>query len=103
MTALEVNPRIVTLVPEKREELTTEGGLDVVGQQNTLQAVTQRLQNAGIHVSLFVEADEAQIKASREVGANTVELHTGTYCDAAPTQQPHELERLQKQRQSRMN
>ena len=92
--ALEVQPRIVTLVPEKREELTTEGGLDIVGQQESIQATTQRLQQAGIKVSLFVEADLAQLKASSEIGADTVELHTGTYCDADAASQPHELQRL---------
>ena len=80
--ALSVKPEVVTLVPEKREELTTEGGLDVVKFFKPLKKAIRRLQKAGISVSLFVDPQKDQIKASEETGANTVEIHTGHYCDA---------------------
>ncbi len=80
--ALSVKPEVVTLVPEKREELTTEGGLDVVKFFKPLQKAIRRLQKGGISVSLFVDPQRDQIKASEEAGANTVEIHTGHYCDA---------------------
>lgn len=79
--ALDARPELVTLVPERREELTTEGGLDVAGQRMKLRPFVERLKNAGIRVSMFIEADPRQIKASRELGADAVELHTGRYCD----------------------
>jgi pyridoxine 5-phosphate synthase len=80
--ALATKPDVVTLVPEKREELTTEGGLDVVKSFQSLKKTIQRLQKGGIPVSLFVDARKDQIKASKEVGAHTIEIHTGHYCDA---------------------
>jgi pyridoxine 5-phosphate synthase len=80
--ALEVGPDIVTLVPEKREELTTEGGLDVLGHEAQIARVTAALQGAGIEVSLFIDPDAAQIAASKHTGAKAIELHTGRYCDA---------------------
>lgn len=80
--AKEVRPDVVTLVPEKREELTTEGGLDVKGNIDALEAAVAELQAAGIRVSAFVDPDLAQIKASIDVGADIVELHTGTYAEA---------------------
>jgi len=80
--ALSVKPEVVTLVPEKREELTTEGGLDVVKFFKPLKKAIRRLQKGGISVSLFVDPQRDQIKASEETGANTVEIHTGHYCDA---------------------
>jgi pyridoxine 5-phosphate synthase len=80
--ALKVRPDMVTLVPEKRQELTTEGGLDVRGQQKTLKEVVKRLQKGKVAVSLFVDADPEQIKASKEVGADIIELHTGHYAEA---------------------
>ena len=80
--ALATKPDIVTLVPEKREELTTEGGLDVIKSFQPLKKTIQRLQKGGIPVSLFVDARKDQIKASKEVGANAIEIHTGHYCDA---------------------
>ncbi len=80
--AIDTRPEQVTLVPEKREEVTTEGGLDVIGQRERIAEVTQRLQAAGIEVSLFIDPEEDQIAASREVGATAVELHTGCYADA---------------------
>jgi len=81
--AAEVKPDLVTLVPEKRQELTTEGGLDVAGQQEALRAYIQRLKSAGLEVSLFVDPDPRQIRAAKEVGAQWVELHTGIYAEAA--------------------
>ncbi|MBW1918343.1 MAG: pyridoxine 5'-phosphate synthase [Deltaproteobacteria bacterium] len=80
--ALEVKPDLVTLVPEKRQELTTEGGLDVVGNQAHLQECIRQLHAAGIYVSLFVDPNIAQIEAAKAVGADCVELHTGTYAEA---------------------
>jgi len=80
--ATALRPDTVTLVPEKREERTTEGGLDVVGGGDALGRAVALLREAGITVSLFVDPDEAQIRASRKFGAEAVELHTGDYCDA---------------------
>ncbi len=80
--ALEVKPDMVTLVPEKRKELTTEGGLNVAGQKKKLAQVIRRLADAGIPVSLFIDPDSRQVAASHEVGATFVELHTGRYADA---------------------
>ena len=80
--ALDVCPPMVTLVPEKRQELTTEGGLDVRGQRETLQKVVARLREGGMRVSLFVDPNEGQIEASRAVGCQVVEIHTGLYADA---------------------
>jgi len=80
--ALEISPDIVTLVPEKREEVTTEGGLDVIGASNIMFDGIKKMQDAGIRVSLFIDSQEGQIKASREIGAEDVELHTGCYANA---------------------
>jgi len=85
---------MVTLVPEKREEVTTEGGLDVAGQRRLLSGLVERLQEAGIGVSLFVDADAPQLEASAATGARWVELHTGTYADAPWSEQPLALARL---------
>lgn len=81
--ALRERPDQVTLVPEKREEVTTEGGLDVVGQEAAIARAAVRLQKAGIPVSLFVDPDTQQIEASARTGARLVELHTGRYCNVA--------------------
>ena len=81
--ALDVVPDMVTLVPEKRQELTTEGGLDVVSQKKKLAKVLKRFHKAGIPVSIFVDPQSEQIKASHDIGAHFVEIHTGRYCDAA--------------------
>lgn len=81
--ALEVMPKQVTLVPEKREELTTEGGLDVIGQRDRVATCAGRLQEAGIRVSLFIDPDEAQVGTSAAIGADAIEIHTGTFADAA--------------------
>ncbi|MEZ9522841.1 pyridoxine 5'-phosphate synthase [Enterovibrio norvegicus] len=80
--ALDVKPAYVCLVPEKREELTTEGGLDVVGQLEKVKTATQTLTEAGIKVSLFIDADREQIDAAKACGAPYIELHTGHYADA---------------------
>lgn len=80
--AVATEPDIVTLVPERREERTTEGGLDVAGQRDRLAAVEARLGDAGVHLSLFIDPDEAQVRASAELGVHAVELHTGDYCHA---------------------
>lgn len=80
--ALDLEPDMVTLVPEKREELTTEGGLDVVGQVDHLSKVIERMNIAGIPVSLFIDPDSSQIQASKRVNATFVEIHTGRYSDA---------------------
>ena len=80
--ALEICPDIVTLVPEKREEITTEGGLDVIGAANIMRDGIKQIRDAGIRASLFIDPEEDQIKASREIGAEDVELHTGCYANA---------------------
>jgi pyridoxine 5-phosphate synthase len=80
--ALAHRPHAACLVPERREEVTTEGGLDVAGEHNRVAPVVRRLTDAGIRVSLFIEADLAQIQAAADVRAQVVELHTGAYCDA---------------------
>ena len=80
--AIRLKPRDVCLVPEKREELTTEGGLDVAGDETRLHAYTQRLMEHDIRVSLFIDPDERQIDASVRTGAQVIELHTGAYADA---------------------
>jgi len=77
--ALDVKPDDVCLVPEKRHELTTEGGLDVAGNIDYLSDVVRRLKSGGIRVSMFIDPDEKQIKASGKIGADCVELHTGKY------------------------
>ena len=74
-------PHAACLVPERREEVTTEGGLDVVGGHNRIAPAVQRLREAGCRVSLFIEADPAQIRTAAEIGAQVIELHTGSYCD----------------------
>jgi len=80
--ALDLVPDMITLVPEKRKELTTEGGLDVIGNAKKLGKTINKMRKAGIPVSLFIDPDAEQIQASVDVGATFVELHTGRYCDA---------------------
>ena len=80
--ALEIKPDLVTLVPEKRQELTTEGGLDVVAQKKKLAKTIAKMTKASIPVSLFIDPDSSQIKAAKDIGATFVELHTGRYADA---------------------
>ena len=77
--ACQTRPDQATLVPERREEVTTEGGLDVVGQRQRVRDAIKKLQDAGIEVSLFIDPDRAQIEATAELGAEAVELHTGCY------------------------
>ncbi len=81
--ALKVKPDEVCFVPERREELTTEGGLDVAGLADRLAPMVRRLREAGVGISLFVESDQKQLVAAKSVGANSVELHTGTYASLA--------------------
>ena len=80
--AREVKPELVTLVPEKREELTTEGGLDVVARPNHYRKVVDRLKEMNIRVSFFIDPDPAQIETAKEIGGDTVEIHTGHYSEA---------------------
>ena len=94
--ACRVQPHDVCLVPEKREEVTTEGGLDVVGYFDAVKLATAQLQAAGIRVSLFIDPEEKQIQAAKDIGATVVELHTGRYADLAGDQQQQELERIRK-------
>lgn len=81
--AIGARPHAACLVPERREEVTTEGGLDVIKGQDRIAAATARLRTVGARVSLFIEPDPEQIRASAAAGAQVVELHTGAYCDAA--------------------
>lgn len=80
--ATNIKPDMVTLVPEKRQELTTEGGLDVVGQSGKLRKTVESLRSAGIFVSLFIDPSEEQLVASQKIHADMIEIHTGTYSDA---------------------
>jgi pyridoxine 5-phosphate synthase len=75
-------PYSATLVPEKREEVTTEGGLDVLGRRDSIIQTVRRLKDAGILASLFIDPDLAQVRAARQAGADAIEIHTGTYCEA---------------------
>src|SRR6201746_145550 len=79
--ALQTRPHAVCLVPERREELTTEGGLDVAGQHNALAPFISRLNDAGIRVSLFIAADPGQIEMAAKLRAPVIEIHTGAWCD----------------------
>lgn len=81
--ALRAQPHACCIVPERREEVTTEGGLDAAGLHNHLKPIVDRLREAGIRVSLFINADRRQLEAAVSLGAPVVELHTGAYCDAA--------------------
>lgn len=87
--AASVRPTCVTLVPEKRQERTTEGGLDVVGQKDALRRILRTVGDAGVKLSLFIEADPAQVRASHEVGATQVEFHTGRYSELPPGEREH--------------
>jgi pyridoxine 5-phosphate synthase len=93
--AMQHRPNTVTLVPERREELTTEGGLDVVSNREEIRRVARALRDASIEVSLFVDPELEQIKASHRSDAQAVELHTGRYCDAqTPRDRARELARI---------
>src|SRR5688572_16313865 len=92
--ALKLRPTDCCLVPEKRTELTTEGGLDVAGQQPALRDAVARLAAADIRVSLFIDADPVQIQAARAMGAPVIELHTGAYSERSGAARARELDRL---------
>jgi len=92
--ALEVRPSDCCLVPERRAEVTTEGGLNVAGQEASLKPICARLAAAGVRVSLFIDPDAAQLDAAIRVGAPVVELHTGAYAEASGEAQVRELERI---------
>jgi len=94
--ALRHRPHAACIVPEKREERTTEGGLDAAGQHNHLKPIVRRLSDAGIRVSLFIEAEPRQLEAAVALGAPVVELHTGRYCELEGEAQQAELARLRK-------
>lgn len=94
--ALNHKPASACIVPEKRAELTTEGGLDVVGGYDHLVAFVQRLRAADISVSLFIDPDPQQIRASKDIGADKVELHTGTYVEKTGKDRAAELDRLRR-------
>lgn len=93
--ALRHKPHAACIVPEKREELTTEGGLDAVGGRNHLKPYVAELAEAGIRASLFIDPDPAQIDAAVSLGAPVVELHTGRYCEAGEAERKSELARIQ--------
>ena len=92
--ASDIGPTDCCLVPEKRQELTTEGGLDVVGQRQRIAEACRELAAGGIRVSLFIDPDPRQLDAAAAVGAPVVELHTGGYADAAADSEDHELRRI---------
>jgi pyridoxine 5-phosphate synthase len=92
--ALRVQPRDVCLVPERRLEVTTEGGLDVAAQERTIAGACRELAAGGIRVSLFIDPDEAQVDAAARAGAPVVELHTGAYAEAQGAERARELRRL---------
>jgi pyridoxine 5-phosphate synthase len=94
-TAIRVLPDDVCLVPENRQEVTTEGGLDVVRQAKSLRKTVERLQAAGIRVSMFIEPKAEQIEAAADLGAQVVELHTGAYSNALDDFRTDELDRLE--------
>jgi pyridoxine 5-phosphate synthase len=89
-----VRPDDACFVPEKREELTTEGGLDVLSHRQKIREATQRLQEVGVRVSLFVDPETAQIEASRDSGTHAVEIHTGAYCNALGVEREKQLEAI---------
>ncbi len=94
--ACEVRPDACCLVPEKRQELTTEGGLEVAGQLDRVAEACRQLRESGIEVSLFIDPDKAQIEAAAEAGAPVIELHTGSYADAPTPEARHEeLKKIQ--------
>jgi pyridoxine 5-phosphate synthase len=89
-----LKPDDACFVPEKRVELTTEGGLDVVSHRTKVKEAVERLQGRGIHVSLFIDPKPAQIEAAKEAGAHAIEIHTGSYCDAVGPARAKELEAI---------
>ena len=93
--ALKAKPDFVCMVPENREEVTTEGGLDVVGQREALKDTVQPLEANGTRVSMFIDPDPAQVQASAEIGASMIELHTGTFANHVGAERASEVARLQ--------
>jgi pyridoxine 5-phosphate synthase len=89
-----IRPDDACFVPEKREELTTEGGLDLLAHKEKVAAAIKRLQKRGIHVNLFIDPAKAQIETAREVGAHGIEIHTGAYCNAAAAGRQRELDAI---------
>ncbi|MBV7535230.1 pyridoxine 5'-phosphate synthase [Duganella sp. sic0402] len=94
--ACQIKPADVCLVPEKRTEVTTEGGLDVAGNYHAVERAVKQLQAEGIRVSLFIDAEEAQMDATAAIGAPVIELHTGRYADTEGAEQAAELERIKR-------
>ncbi len=92
--ALQVRPTFVCMVPENREEVTTEGGLDVAGQREALRTTVQALRDNGTRVSMFIDPDAEQVRASADIGAEMIELHTGTFANHSGSQRAHEIARL---------
>lgn len=92
--ALSIGPDEVCIVPERRQELTTEGGLDVAGQERSIMRTVEILEDRGIQVSLFIAPDKKQVRAAHAVGARCIELHTGTFCDAGKSNARSELAKL---------
>jgi len=92
--ACRIKPQDVCLVPERREEVTTEGGLDVIRYYSEVEAAVKQLKDEGIRVSLFIDADERQIEAAAAVGATVIELHTGRYAEAQGEEAVREIERI---------
>jgi len=92
--ALEIRPDLVTLVPEKRLELTTEGGLDVIAQKEHLKETVKKIRGAGIPISLFINPSILDIDISKEIGADMVEIHTGLYANASRARVKEELHRV---------
>jgi pyridoxine 5-phosphate synthase len=92
--AARLRPQDACFVPEKREELTTEGGLDVIAHQAKIKEAVARLHDRGIRVSLFIDPNEAQIETAKEIGAHAIEIHTGTYCNAAGTDRERERQAI---------
>ncbi len=92
--ALKTKPNAVCIVPEKRQEVTTEGGLDVIKNEEVLCAMIKKIRNKKIRVSLFVDANEAQIRAAKKIGADIVELHTGEFCHTIGKKREAELSKI---------
>lgn len=92
--AINLKPDLITLVPEKRKELTTEGGLDIIGNEKKLKKTVEKMTKAGVPVSIFIDPDANQIEAAVAVGATFIELHTGRYCDAADDEEQNREFRL---------
>ncbi len=88
--ALDIKPDLVTLVPERREEVTTEGGLDLVVHKSAVTETIRTLQNSGIPVSIFIDPEPEQLKLAHQANANLIEIHTGTFCDATTSKKKNQ-------------